>query len=106
MPNGGTTFGDTAFPGVQSTDTLGACPSAHLIRVAEAARVTGLPVSLLRKTFIAEHKRPKNVPSPPPHKRIGRAVYIIADRLAAWVENLNNPLPGEGYASGEGRGRL
>jgi hypothetical protein len=84
---------------------VAACPSAHLIRVAEAARVTGLPLSLLRKTFIAEHKRPKNVPPPPPHRRIGRAVYIIADRLAAWVENLNNPLPGEGSNGRKRRGR-
>jgi hypothetical protein len=63
-------------------------PSAHLIRVPEAARLTGLPQSLLRKSFIAEEKRPRNVPPPPPHKRIGRAIYILADRLPAWVESL------------------
>lgn len=60
-----------------------------MVRVPEAARTTGLPQSLLRKTFIAEAKRPKNVPPPPPHKRIGRAVYILADRLAEWVETLD-----------------
>jgi len=60
----------------------------HLIRVPEAAQLTGLPVSLLRKCFMREDRRPKNVPPPPPHKRIGRAVYIIAHRLPAWVESL------------------
>jgi hypothetical protein len=67
---------------------------AHLVRVPEAARITGLPQSLLRKSFMAEGKRPKNVPSPPPHKRIGRAVYILADRLVEWVEALTQiPTP-------------
>jgi hypothetical protein len=55
--------------------------TAHLIRVPEAARLTGLPRSLLRKSFMSEDKRPKNVPPPPPHKRIGRAVYILASEL-------------------------
>jgi len=62
--------------------------TAHLIRIPEAARLTGLPQSLLRKSFMAEEKRPKNVPPPPPHKRIGRAVYILSDRLAEWIETL------------------
>jgi hypothetical protein len=63
--------------------------SALLIRLPEAARITGLPVSLLRKSFMREDKRPKNIPSPPPHKRIGRAVYVLASELPAWVENLS-----------------
>jgi hypothetical protein len=62
--------------------------TAHLIKVPEAARITGLPGSLLRKSFMREDKRPKNVPAPPPHKRIGRAVYILADHLSTWVESL------------------
>ena len=78
--------------------------SAHLIRVPEAARITGLPQSLLRKSFMAEGKRPRNVPPPPPHKRIGRAVYILADRLAEWIETLGQiptgAPPGEGYRRG------
>lgn len=61
---------------------------AHLVRIPEAAEITGLPASLLRKSFMREEKRPKNVPPPPPHKRIGRAVYILADALPAWVQNL------------------
>ncbi len=65
--------------------------SAHLVRVPEAARITGLPASLIRKSFMREDKRPKNIPSPPPHKRIGRAVYILADELPAWVETLGRP---------------
>lgn len=60
------------------------------VRVEEAAKITGLPASLIRKTFIAEIKRPKNLPSPPPHKRIGRAVYIIRNRLTAWVDALGD----------------
>ena len=63
---------------------------AHLVRIPEAAEITGLPASLLRKSFIREEKRPKNVPPPPPHKRIGRAVYILADALPAWVESLGD----------------
>jgi hypothetical protein len=72
----------------ENSITLGR--SAHLIRVGEAARITGLPQSLLRKTFMSPDKRPANIPSPPPHKRIGRAIYIIAGKLPAWVENLGS----------------
>lgn len=50
--------------------------------------ITGLPVSLIRKSFIEDRKRPANVPSPPPHMRIGRSVYIIRDQLADWVTTL------------------
>jgi predicted DNA-binding transcriptional regulator AlpA len=65
--------------------------TAHLIRVPEAARLTGLPRSLLRKSFMSEDKRPKNVPPPPPHKRIGRAVYILSGELPAWIKSLGKP---------------
>jgi hypothetical protein len=63
---------------------------AQLVKVPEAARITGLPSSLIRKSFIREDKRPKNVPSPPPHKRIGRSVFILADQLSAWVRGLES----------------
>jgi predicted DNA-binding transcriptional regulator AlpA len=63
-------------------------PTSHLIRVPEAARITGLPSSLLRKSFICESKRPRNIPPPPPHKRIGRSVYIVASELHAWIQSL------------------
>ncbi len=69
-------------------------PAPQLVRVAEAARITGLPKSMLRKTFIREDKRPKNVPPPPPHKRIGRSVYILADRLSEWVRSLESSAQG------------
>ena len=78
---------------------------AHLIRVPEAARITGLPQSLLRKSFMAEGKRPRNVPPPPPHKRIGRAVYILADRLAEWIETLGQIPTGAPRGEGNRRGR-
>lgn len=67
--------------------------TAYLIRMPEAARITGLPVSLIRKSFICEEKRPTNVPPPPPHKRIGRAVYILADKLSDWVDALGKSPP-------------
>jgi hypothetical protein len=61
---------------------------AYFVRVDEAAEITGLPASLIRKSFIAEPKRPRNVPPPPPHMRIGRAVYIIRDQLPTWLASL------------------
>jgi hypothetical protein len=61
---------------------------AYFVRVDEAAEIAGLPASLIRKSFITEAKRPRNVPPPPPHKRIGRAVYIIRDQLPAWLASL------------------
>lgn len=67
--------------------------SAHLIRVPEAARLTGLPQSLLRKSFMREDRRPKNVPPPPPHLRIGRAVYIYAGRIPGWLSDIGIALP-------------
>jgi hypothetical protein len=73
--------------GITPTDQS-APASAHLIRVPEAARLTGVPISILRKSFMRDEKRPRNIPKPPPHKRIGRAVYILARELPAWVETL------------------
>ena len=60
----------------------------YLVRIAEAASITGLPASLIRKSFMCATKKPANVPEPPPHKRIGKAIYIIADRLEDWVSSL------------------
>jgi hypothetical protein len=77
--------------------------TAQLVRVPEAARITGLPQSLIRKSFMREDKRPRNIPAPPPHRRIGRAVYILADELSAWVQRLGEPpvsLPGDRHRSG------
>jgi hypothetical protein len=79
--------------------------SAHLIRITEAARITGLPPSTLRKSFMREEKRPRNIPAPPPHKRIGRAVYIIARELPAWIENLGGASTGTDAEGRRGRGR-
>lgn len=66
--------------------------SAHLIRVPEAARLTGLPRSTMRKSFMREDRRPKNVPPPPPHVRVGRAVYILADKLDTWIMSIGAPI--------------
>lgn len=79
--------------------------TAHLIRVPEAARIIGLPTSLLRKSFMCEEKRPRNVPPPPPHKRIGRAVYILAGELPKWIESLGNPFTVSGGQPRKRRGR-
>jgi hypothetical protein len=84
------------------------CPapaSAHLIRIPEAARITGLPSSTLRKSFMRGEKRPRNIPPPPPHKRIGRAVYIIARELPAWIENIGRSLNRTDMIGKRGRGR-
>jgi hypothetical protein len=59
---------------------------AHLIRVPEAAKQSGIPLSTMRKAFM--QIRPANVPPPPPHKRVGRSVYVLADKLQAWVASL------------------
>jgi hypothetical protein len=65
--------------------------SSYLVRVNEAAAITGLPASLIRKSFMTEDKRQANIPPPPPHKKIGRAVYILRDKLEAWVESIDRP---------------
>lgn len=64
--------------------------SSHLIKPKEASERTGIPVSTIRKMFM--RVRPPNVPPPPPHKRIGRSIYILADKLEAWVESLDAPV--------------
>jgi hypothetical protein len=61
----------------------------QLIRIEEASEVTGVPVSTLRKSFM--RTPPRNVPPPPPHRRIGRSVYILADKLESWVLSLPAP---------------
>jgi len=33
-------------------------------------------------------ERPKNIPLPPPYRRVGCAVYILANELPAWIEGL------------------
>lgn len=79
--------------------------TTHLIRIRDAARITGLPQSLIRKSFMREEKRPRNIPDPPPHKRIGRAIYIVSDDLSDWVQNLNTPPGMLGPKSIRRRGR-
>jgi hypothetical protein len=62
----------------------------HLLKVPEAAALSGIPLSTMRKTFMRE--RPAHVPPPPPHKRIGRSVYVLSDKLEAWVNSLDAPV--------------
>ncbi len=63
---------------------------SFFVRMEEAAAISGLPASLIRKSFIVEAKRPANIPPPPPHKRIGRAIYIVRDELDEWAKNIGN----------------
>jgi hypothetical protein len=67
-------------------------PKPIYLRVPEAAAVTGLPEHLLRKSFIRADKRPKNVPPPPPHKKLGRSVLIIAAELSGWAATVGSPV--------------
>jgi hypothetical protein len=62
--------------------------SPILISVPQAAEIAGIPKSFLRKCFIDPKKRPRNVPSPPPYIRRGRAISIIAADLLGWVRGL------------------
>jgi hypothetical protein len=75
------------------------------VGVPEAARITGLPESLLRKSCMREDKRPKNVPPPPPLKRFGRAVYFYRDRLPAWANSLDDSRGAGDRAGKRTRGR-
>jgi hypothetical protein len=79
---------EQAFKSHNAVETDGAL--SYFVRIEEAAAISGLPVSLIRKSFITEDKRPKNVPQPPPHKRIGRAIYIVRDELGEWAKNIGN----------------
>jgi hypothetical protein len=60
------------------------------LRLPEVALLTGLPLSLLRKSFMSDERRPPNVPPPPPHKRIGRAIYVVSAELEGWIGNLGS----------------
>jgi hypothetical protein len=62
-----------------------------LISLPEAATISGIPLSTLRKSFM--RVRPGNVPAPPPHRRIGRSIYIIAAKLEMWILSLPAPDP-------------
>lgn len=75
--------------GNASDQQLNSTSGSYLVKVNEAASITGLPASLIRKSFMMEDKRQPNIPPPPPHKRIGRAVYIVRDSLAAWVASID-----------------
>lgn len=68
-------------------------PSSVYVRVREAADITGVPLHIIRKSFIRPDKRPKNVPPPPPHKKLGRSVLIIAAELPAWAASIGAPVP-------------
>lgn len=58
------------------------------VRVPEAAAICGLPPHVLKKSFMCPAKRPKGIPAPPPHVRVGRAIFIFADKLPEWVAGL------------------
>lgn len=74
-----------------------------LVKVSRAAEISGYPKSFIRKTFIREELRPKNIPPPPPHQRRGRAVDIYADQIPSWVKAVEAFLAGVGRKSKRGR---
>jgi hypothetical protein len=80
-------------------------PDTHpiLVKVQRAAEISGYPTSFIRKTFIREELRPKNVPPPPPHQKRGRAIDIYADRIPAWVEEVQIFLAQQGRKGNRGR---
>jgi hypothetical protein len=59
-----------------------------LVRLPAAAAITGIPLGWLEKSFMANP--PKGTPPRPPHVRIGKAIYIIAERLQDWVRELQS----------------
>lgn len=73
------------------------------VRIPDAAAITGLPESIIRKSLIRADKRPKNVPPPPPHKKLGRSVLIIAAELQAWAASVGVPVPVEAPKPQRGR---
>jgi hypothetical protein len=73
------------------------------LRVPEAAAAIGLPTSFVRKTFIRADRRPKNVPPPPPHRKVGRSVYIIAAELPGWAAAIGTPSVTEAPTPRRGR---
>jgi hypothetical protein len=78
-------------------------PQPIFLRVPEAAAIVGLPEHLLRKSFIRADKRPANVPPPPPHRKLGRAVLIIAAELPAWAASIGVPVAVEAPKAKRGR---
>ena len=71
--------------------------SSYLLTIPEAARLVGLPLSTFRKSFISPDKRPKRLPGPPPHVRMGRAIYVLADKLPLWIKELATASDFGGY---------
>lgn len=59
------------------------------LRIRDAAAATGLRESFIRRTFL--RKRPKNVPPPPPHRRVGRTILIVAEALPEWAAAIGAP---------------
>ncbi|MGE3476794.1 MAG: hypothetical protein AB7H70_13405 [Rhodospirillaceae bacterium] len=77
--------------------------SPILVKVSRAAEISGYPKSFIRKTFIREELRPKNIPPPPPHQRRGRAVDIYADQIPTWVKTVEAFLAAQGRKGKRGR---
>lgn len=68
-----------------------AYPTTLTVRIPDAAALTGIARHVLVKSFMRPDRRPKGIPAPPPHVRVGRAIYILVDELPAWVASLARP---------------
>lgn len=71
------------------------------VSIADAAKITGLSESTIRKSFMTPGRRPPGLPNPPPHIRPtpGRILVLTAP-LPAWVAGL-----GQGSATPVSRRR-
>lgn len=58
------------------------------VRIPDASVLTGIPKHVLEKSFMQPDKRPRGIPAPPPHVRLGRAIHILVAELPGWVASL------------------
>lgn len=65
-------------------------PQPLTVRIPEAASLTGIPEHVIQKSFMQPNKRPRGIPAPPPHVRVGRAIFIVVAELPAWVASLGD----------------
>lgn len=65
------------------------------VRIPQAAALSGVPTHVFEKSFMrpGRKSRPRHIPPPPPHFRVGRSIFIYVDGLSAWVESLGKPIP-------------
>jgi hypothetical protein len=63
------------------------------VRIPEAVELSGIPEHVFQKSFMRPDRRPRGIPAPPPHVRVGRAIFILTAELPAWVASLGGGSP-------------